>query len=214
MTRERGKQRGSPSASPRTPNRGCGRPRRGRGAAGLVASKPTVSSRCCSSRPGVATRTFIPRMRCASSCRSLPPMTSPADRSCCTPRVSTSKISRRAARRRDDERPEPVRLDHRSRRAAGAAARGTRASSPPRLRRAEDVAPASVGTPRAARRRRRPLALRQPRERPPRERQLRELAPARAAAGGGAAAAAVVGAGWRRRRRLPQLSGESAISSS
>eukprot|EP00964_Phaeocystis_antarctica_P120543 scaffold84273_cov33-Phaeocystis_antarctica.AAC.1 len=51
----------------------------------LDASKPTVSSKCCSSRPGVHTSRFILVIRSASSALSLPPMTRPADSSCCLP---------------------------------------------------------------------------------------------------------------------------------
>mmetsp|Transcript_19945 Transcript_19945/g.50598 ORF Transcript_19945/g.50598 Transcript_19945/m.50598 type:complete len:220 (+) Transcript_19945:463-1122(+) len=65
----------------------------------LDASKPGVSSMCCSRRPGVATRMFIRVMDAASSRTFLPPMSSPADRSCDTPIfLSSSKICSASSR--------------------------------------------------------------------------------------------------------------------
>ena len=129
VTRDRGKEERiavSVASNPRSRMRSASSRTR---SCRLVASKPTVSSRCCSSRPGVATRTFIPRMRCASSWRSLPPMTSPADRSCCTPRVrSTSKIWRASSRVGETtSAPSPSAFDHRSRKSSSSS--GTRNAS-------------------------------------------------------------------------------------
>ena len=59
----------------------------------LLTSKPAVWSRCCNMRPGVQTRMFMRPNRSASSFKLLPPMTSPAEKTCFLPILRrTSKI--------------------------------------------------------------------------------------------------------------------------
>ena len=78
-------------------------------------SNPTVWSRCCRSRPGVAIRMFILRRRSCSCLRSLPPMTRPAEKVCCPPMLrSTSKICIASSRVGEITRaPRPSAFDHR-----------------------------------------------------------------------------------------------------